>query len=123
VTYRHTYIRNDAWPIAVEWLESAETLGGPLGSDQPPSPVPSASGWPDQDFLPEEQQQESHRPSLAEQQQRRQKTTSECTESSISQTMLEIGPSPLEPSFQLPGGTSVLSGLYLPISSVADPAN
>ena len=34
---------------------------------------------------------------------RRVKTNSECTESSLSQNMLELGPAPLEPSFPLPG--------------------
>jgi hypothetical protein len=89
----------------VEWLESAESLGGQLGSEPPPSPVPSTSGWPDQE---EEEPSVVQLSAVAQQQQqlpaaRRQKTTSECTESSISQTMLETGPSPLEPSFQLPG--------------------
>jgi hypothetical protein len=102
-------IRNEAWPIAVEWLESAGEQSGSLAADladsePPPSPTPSdGGGWPDEIVVEETSQPAVIRSSQVHVVTRRQKTTSECTESSISQTMLELGPSPIEPSFQLPG--------------------
>ena len=123
------FFRNEAWPIAVEWLESAaESAGGLLtsdltgSSDPPPSPTPSDGGWAE-DSVAEEASQQQGAAALQQQKlpavSRRQKTTSECTESSISQTMLEIGPSPLEPSFQLPG-TFYLAWRIIELSRVSE---
>lgn len=71
------------------------------------SPVPSES-WPDETISCELQSYPERKQVLnvEEHRRRRVKTMSECTDSSLSQNMLELGPSPLEPGFPLPGKLS-----------------
>ena len=107
-TVRHA--RTETWPITYQWLGVTDNLfpdPADLNRFCDESPVPSES-WPDETIscelltFPERKQSsavEEHRRS-------RVKTMSECTDSSLSQNMLELGPSPLEPAFPLPGKLS-----------------
>ena len=111
-TVRHA--RTETWPITYEWLGASDTLF-PYSTETlrlaQESPVPSES-WNEENVEPppfaprsseEDKASGSKDRSEEKSRRRRVKTMSECTDSSLSQNMLEIGPSPLEPSFPFPG--------------------
>jgi len=103
-TVRHA--RTDTWPITYEWLGASDYLF-PYSAEtirmNQESPAPS-EGWLEEtvasgfDFMGYRKRDEPERVRS-----RRTKTMSECTDTSLSQNMVEIGPPPVEPNFPLPG--------------------
>ena len=119
-TVRHA--RTDIWPIAYDWLGATDYLFPLAGEAAAPAFQPAAaapaSPTASDCFLDETAESEFEFSSFLNQTQRsgdsaaaagqsrptrRIKTLSECTDTSLSQNMVEIGPPPIEPNFPLPG--------------------